>query len=94
MATSQTSQITDLNDLPSFAGHARRPGEAKFKSDVDVRTFIRIVENYFLQHGIISDERKMQIVYSVVYKKKGTALNIVNCYVGKNYLINYLYEKI
>ena len=87
MATSQPSQITVQNRLPSFAGHPR-PGEAKFKSDVNVRTFLRTVENYFWQHAITSDERKMQIVYSLVDKKKGTALNIVNCYVEKNYPLN------
>ena len=86
MATSQTDQITVLNDLPSFAGHPPPPppGEAKFKSDVDVCT----MKNYFLQHGITSDERKMQIVYLLVDKKKRRALNIINCYVGKKYLLN------
>ena len=83
MATSPTSQIAVLNDFLSLAGHPR-PREAKFKSDVDVRTFLQTPENYFLQHGITSDERKMQIVYSLVDKKKGTALNIVNCYLEKN----------
>ena len=64
MATSQTSQITVLNDLPSFAGHPH-PGEAKFKSDVDVHTFLRTVENYFLQHGIASHERKIANCISI-----------------------------
>ena len=77
MAASQASQIIFLNDLPSFACHPR-PGEAKFKSDVNVRTFLRTVENYFLQYGITSDKRKMQVEYSLVDKKKGTPLNIVN----------------
>ena len=58
MATSQTSQITVMNNLPLFAGHPQL-GEAKFKSDVDVITFLRTVENYYLQHGITSDQRNM-----------------------------------
>ena len=82
---SQTIQITVLNDLLSFADHPHL-GEAKFKSNVDVHTFLHNVNNYFLQHGIISNKWKMQIIYSLVDKKKWTALKIVNCYVGKSAL--------
>ena len=82
MTTNQTTQITVLNDLPSFAGRPK-PGEAPFKNEVDARTFLRTVENYFVANGITSDERKIQIVYSLIDKKKGTALSIVGCYVSR-----------
>ena len=80
MSNSQTTQITVLNDLPRFAGRPKL-GEASFKNDVDVRTFLRTVENYFVANGIASNVRKIQIVYSLIDKKKGTALSIVGCYV-------------
>ena len=82
MATNQTTQITVLNDLPRFAGRPK-PGEAPFKNEVDARTFLRTVENFFIANGITSDERKIQIVYSLIDKKKGTALSIVSCYVSR-----------
>ena len=82
MATNQTAQVTVLNYLPRFAGHPK-PGEAPFKNEVEARTFLRTVENYFVANGITSDERKIQIVYSLIDKKKGTALSIVGCYVSR-----------
>ena len=70
MATNQTTQITVLNDLPRFAGRPK-PGEAPLKNEVDARTFLRTVEIYFVANGITSDEHKLQIVYSLIDKKKG-----------------------
>ena len=82
MATNQTTQITVLNDLPRFAGRPK-PGEAPFKNEVDARTFLRTVENYCVANSITSDERKIQIVYYLIDKRKGTALSIVGCYVSR-----------
>ena len=85
MTTNQTTHITVLNDLPRFAGRSK-PGEAPCKNEMDARTFLRTVENCFVANGITSDERKIQIVYSLIDKKKGTALNIVGCYVSRKVL--------
>ena len=85
MATNQTAQITVLNDLPRFAGRPK-PGEAPFKNEVDARTFLRTVENYFVANGITPDERNIQIVYSLIDKKKETDVSIVGCYVSRKVL--------
>ena len=58
MASNQTTQITVLNNLPRFASRPK-PDEAPFKNEVDARTFLRTVENYFVANGITSDERKI-----------------------------------
>ena len=47
---------------------------------------MRTVENCFIANGITSDERKIQIVYSLIDKKKGTSLSIVGCYVSRKVL--------
>ena len=68
MATNQATQITVLYDLPHFAGRPK-PGEVPFKNEVDARTFLRTVENYSVANGNTSDERKIQVVYSLINKK-------------------------
>ena len=72
-----------LNDFPRFPGR-QKPSEAPFKIEVDARTFLRTVENYFVANSITSDEHKIQIAYSLIDKKKGSALSIVSCYVEKS----------
>ena len=76
-------QVTVLQDLPLFTGNPK-PGDAPFKPELDARTFLRSVENYFLQHQITNNERKLQILFSLIDKKRGDAIRLITCYAGKN----------
>ena len=79
---SAMNAVTILSDLPRFSGNPR-PGEVKFKPDMDAREFIRSLENHYLQNAITSDDKKLQILYSQIDKKVGDAVRLVNCYAGK-----------
>jgi len=79
---SATNNLIVLNDLPKFAGFPR-PGEQPFKSDIEARTFLRTVENYFMQNGIMDDPGRIRILFSLIEKKKGNAINLVTTYAGR-----------
>ena len=72
-----------LQDLPKFAGNPKQ-GDVPFKSEIDARTFLRSVENYFLQNQITTDEKKLQVLFSLIDKKRGDAIRLITCYAGKN----------
>jgi len=74
--------ITILSDMPKFAGSPRE-GEPRFKQDLDPRTFLRSVENYFENNNVTSDDRKIQIFFSLIDKSKGNAIDLLTCYAGK-----------
>jgi len=76
------NQLTVLNDLPRFTGNPK-PGEPSFKMEIDARTFMRTVENYFASQSIVSDERKLHVLFSLIDKKKGDAIRLLTCYAGK-----------
>ena len=77
------NQLTILQDMPLFQGNARK-NEPRFKPEVDARTFLRSVEIYFEQHDITCDKKKMQVVFSLIDKKRGDAIKLLTCYAGKN----------
>ena len=77
-----TNTLTVLSGLPAFTGNPR-PGEPKFTPDLDARTFLRTVENYFLHNNITSDEKKLSVLFSLIDKKKGDGIRLVTCYAGK-----------
>lgn len=76
------NQITVLHDMPRFTGNPK-PGEPAFKSEIDARTFMRTVENYYLQNGVTDDAKKLHILFSLIDKKKGDAIRFLTCYAGK-----------
>ena len=78
-----TNNLTILNTLPVFAGNPR-VGETPFRSDIDARTFLRSLDSYFACNNVDSDERKAQILFSMVDKKRGDALDFATGYAGKN----------
>ena len=80
MATN-VNQVSVLNDLPLFTGNPRTE-EKQFTPDIDARTFMRSLENYFLQHNIKSDQRKLQIFSSCIDKRRGDAKRLLSSYVG------------
>ena len=63
------TQITVLQDIPKFTGNPKI-GEPKFVPEIDARTFLRTLENHFSNEGITSDEKKLQIFFSLIDKKK------------------------
>lgn len=76
------NQLTVLQDLPKFTGNPKE-GDPPFTSDIDARTFLRTIENHFLQNDITANERKLQILFSLIDKKKGDAIKLLTCYAGK-----------
>ena len=69
------NQLTILQDMPLFQRNPR-PSEPRFVPDIDARTtFLRSVEIYFDQHNITFDEKKMQIVFSLIDKSRGDLSN-------------------
>ena len=57
-----TEHITVLNGLPIFSGNPE-PGESTFTSDIDARTFLRSLENYFENTNVTDDNKKIQIMF-------------------------------
>lgn len=76
-----------LNDLPKFSGNPRLH-DVNFVQGINVETFIRTLDNYFIQHQITDDVRKLQILFAQIDKEKGDANDLVTCYTGK--LIPYI----
>ena len=76
-----TQNIAILNTLPTFSGDPRDT-ELHFKSETDARTFMRSLENYFSCNNITEDDNKLQVMFSLVDKRKGDALDFISSYVG------------
>ena len=81
------NNLTVLQDLPKFTGDPK-DGEPHFVPDIDARTFMRAVENHFLHHNITADDKKIQLMYSLIDKKKGDAVQFLSCYVGEPVTFN------
>ena len=77
MATT-TSILTVLDGLPTFAGNPREC-DAYFKPEIDAKTFIESLENYFIQNNIQDDEKKITILFGMVDKTKGDAVQLITC---------------
>ena len=75
------NQLTVLIEMPRFTGNPK-PGETAFKPDIDARTFMRTVENYYSQNNVTSDEKKLHILFSLIDKKRGDAIRFLTCYAG------------
>ena len=75
------SQLTVLQDLPLFSGNPKN--NERFTSDIDVRTFMRAVENHINRQGITTDEKKLQLFFSFIDKKKGDTIQLITCYTGR-----------
>ena len=73
--------IAFLAELPKFSGNPR-PDETK-RYGVDVRTFFRSLDNYFLQNNITDDNKKITTVLSLIDKEKGNALGLTNNFAGR-----------
>ena len=75
--------ITVLNGLPVFSGNPK-PGETTFTSDVDARTFLRSLENHFDNNNVTDDNnKKIQILFSMIHKTKGDAIRFMSCYTDR-----------
>ena len=74
------NEVTVLSNLPRFSGFPKF-GETT-QEGIDIRTFLRTLENYYTQFNITSDERKLQVLYSHINLDKGDALLAVSSYAG------------
>ena len=77
-----SEHITVLNGLPIFSGNPK-PGEATFASDIDARTFLRSLENHFENTNVTNDNKKIQIMFSLINKTKGDAIRFMSCYTAR-----------
>ena len=91
MAAAQNFVI--LNDLPKFKGNAR-PGEINFVEGINVRTFLRTLDNYYAQNEIDQDDQKIRILFAQICKTSGDAIDLVNSYAGREILYEDLKEEI
>jgi len=72
-----------LHDMPRFAGNPKS-GEAPFKSEINARTFMRTIENYFQSNNVTADEQKLHILFYLIDKKRGDAITFLTCYINKS----------
>lgn len=77
------THLTIINDLPQFRGNPRANEVSTFAPGVDVRTFFRSLEGYFIHNNIVTDEAKIRILFQQIDKSSGDAIQLVNCYAGK-----------
>lgn len=77
------ANVTVLSELPRFSGKPK-PGEPPFTLTIDARTFIRSLENHYSQFQIVDDEKKVQILYSLIDKTRGDAIELANCFAGRS----------
>lgn len=79
-----TNQFTIINDLPQFKGNPRPHEKDSFVPGVNVKTFLRALENHFLQYNITDDDAKLRLLFTQIDKTSGDASDLVNCYVGRD----------
>lgn len=75
---------TLLADLPKFKGEPRPHEVEGFVYGINVRTFFRALDNYIAQQGIQQNDAKIRILFAHVDKTAGNALDLLNCYVGRD----------
>ena len=86
MATT-TSILTVLDGLPTFAGNPRE-SDVPFKPEIDAKTFIESLENYFIQNNIHEDDKKITILFAMVDKIKGDAIQLITCLAESRHVIS------
>ena len=80
--TISTRAFTFIDDLPKFGGNVRSGNDINYKPSIDIRTFLRALENHFSQNQITEDAKKLQILWSQTSKEYGDAISLMNCYAG------------
>ena len=84
--SNNNSNLVVLQNLPRFRGNLR--ASEKHRKDVtpsiNVRTFLRALENHYSANRINDDERKLRILYAQIDKSAGDAVDLVNCYAGRD----------
>ena len=74
-----------LNEIPCFKGRPMAHDVEGFKYGPDLKTFLRTLQNHFLQQDIKDDAEKLQLLYSRVDKTSGDAITLLNnLYVGRH----------
>ena len=51
---------------------------------VNVRTFLRVLRNYFTNNNITSDAVKLRILHNQIDPTIGDAIDLINCYTGED----------
>ena len=72
MAAAERNLII-LGELPMFKGNPLQKEKHNFKPGCNVRTFLRYLDNYFLQHGIVDNASKLRVLYSRIHPESGDA---------------------
>ena len=88
------NQVQVISDLPKFSG-SPRTGERR--EGVDLRSFLRALDNHFASNNIVADDRKLRVLYAHISSHTGDAHHVVSSYAGcietyddiKRQLLNY-----
>ena len=73
-----------LNNLPRFRGNLR-PNERESSTPfIDVKIFLRSIDNYLTQNNITNNEQKVRILFGQIDQTSGDAVDLFNCYSGRN----------
>ena len=86
MATNNIpSNFMLLQNLPRFRGNLRSHEHnlTNVTPYLDVRSFLRALENHFESEGIQNDDQKLRILFAQVDKTVGDAADFINCYAGR-----------
>ena len=78
------NNILLLQNLPRFRGNLRSHETDSITPSINVRTFFRSIENYFDNNNIIDNEQRIRILFEMIDKTSGDAIDLVNCYAGRN----------
>ena len=88
MAVAAERTLILIGELPIFRGRPL-PHEIKtFKQGVDVRTFLRSLDNYYRQNRIEEDADKLRVLYSRIDKQSGDAQRLMNMYIDEDLTYN------
>ena len=77
------AEVVILETIPCFSGNVRPQDVQKPGAPVDIKTFLRSLDNYFERQGISDDETKLRIMHSRISKSYGDAIENFAGYSGK-----------
>ena len=74
-----------LSNLSRFRGnlHSNEKHLTNITPEVNVRTFLRALENHYVTHNITDDDTKVRILFAQIDKTVGDAVDLVSCYAGR-----------
>ena len=81
-ATQIEGDLVWLGEIPKFRGNLEAHETASTKGHLDVRVFLRALENHFSRKNITTDKEKLEILFARIDKTVGNAVRIIDSYAG------------